>query len=187
MNKVVTRICKRIQKLERGIATNFLEIGALLVEVAEKGWLGDEMTLEELVETQFGFSMRLAGNLMTIQRVRAAYGIPDELLIGVGRSKIARLASRLTEENWATTLEWAGSTTFNKVNESVKSLNEADGDGRSFRSTPNSGDSAQRILQFSRKQRDDFDEVIDIGREKFNMRNREAVLIKVLRLVKPLL
>lgn len=187
MNKVVSRLCKRIQKLEAGIAKDFLLIGEILCELYERGWLGEEMSFEDLVEKNFGFSLRTAMNLMSVQHVRVHCGIPDDELIRVGRSKIARLATRLTRENWPTMFEWAARTPFNEIKDWIKTQNMEAGDGRSFRSDPNSGDSAHRTLTFSRKQRELFDEVVDLAREKFDTTNRETALTKLLELVKPLL
>lgn len=187
MNKVVKRLCKQIQKLEAGIAQDFLRIGEILCAIYEAGWFSDYDSFEEVVEKNFGFSLRTAMNLMAVQHVRVDYGVPDDELIRVGRAKVARLATRLTRKNWPTIFEWAARTPFNEVKDWIKTQNMKDGDGRSFRSDPNSGDSAHRTLTFSRKQRELFDEVVDLAREKFDTTNRETALTKLLELVKPLL
>ena len=189
MNKVVTRLCKEIQKLEAGIERDFLRIGEILNELYENGWLGEEDSFKELVENNFGFCLSTARNLMRVHDVKVGYDIPDATMIACGRSKIQRIATHLTEENWETMFGWATRVTFDEVNDWAKGVNMALGDGRSFanRSDPNSGDSAQRILSFTRAQRDLFDEIVDLARVKFETTNREEALTSLLKLVKPLL
>lgn len=184
MSRDFNRLCKQIQKLEQGIARDFLIIGEILCEIQEMGWTSDYDSFGDVVANNFDFSLRTAMNLIAVQHMRAHCGIPDKVMLKVGRSKLARLATRLTEDNWPTMLEWAAITSFEDVKNWVRDENAADGCGRS---NPNSGDSAHRTLNFSRKQRELFDEVVDLAREKFDTTNRETALTKLLELVKPLL
>ncbi|KKL12151.1 hypothetical protein LCGC14_2538700, partial [marine sediment metagenome] len=53
MSRDFNRLCKQIQKLEQGIARDFLIIGEILCEIQEMGWTSDYDSFGDVVANNF--------------------------------------------------------------------------------------------------------------------------------------
>ena len=163
------RELQRLKLLKARIDTNFMEIGRILITLHDSSIWGESQEFWQTIETETTIAKRKGQTILQIARVVGHLDIPDHDVIKVGWSKVARMASWLTKDNWQENFKLARSITYNEVVEHFRTRpRRVDVDSSTLR----------RTLTFTREEAERFDELVVCLCDRYKTTSREEALLR---------